>query len=109
MRVRARTVQRLASGAWILLAASVACWPLPATSGIGVATTLIALVPLLFPIAGILRGSRRAWRLAALTLAPVLALAVTEFLINAPSRAWTGTTLALILLAFAGLVAALKE
>jgi uncharacterized membrane protein len=109
MTDRARRVQRLAIGAWILLTASVACWPLTRTSGIGVVTSVIALVPLLLPIAGILRGSQRAWRIAALTLAPVLALAVTEFLVNAPSRPWAGTTLALIVLAFAGLVAALKN
>jgi len=109
MKDRARTVRRLAIGAWILLVASVACWPFIDASGIGIVTASIALLPLLLPIPGILRGSRRAWRFAALTLAPALALAVTEFLVNAPSRPWTGTTLALILLAFAGLVAALRK
>ena len=108
MKDPAQTARRLAIGAWILLAVSVACWPLAHTSAIGAVTTVIALAPLLLPIAGILRGSRRAWHIDALTLAPVLALAVTEFLVNAPSRPWTGTTFALIVLAFAGLVAALR-
>ncbi len=108
MTDRALMARRGAIAAWVLLAVSVACWPLTANSGVGVATTVIALVPLLLPITGILRGSQRALRIAALTLAPVLALAVTEYLVNAPSRPWTGTTLALILLAFAGLVAALR-
>ncbi len=71
-------------------------------------TAAIAFLPLLLPIAGLLRGSPRAYRLASLTLAPVLALALTEVLVNPPSRPWTGATLALILLAFAGLVAALR-
>lgn len=109
MSDRARTARHLATGAWLLLAVSIASWPLIDTSGIGFATASIAFLPLLLPLAGIARGSRRAWRLAALTLAPALALAVTEYLVNVPSRPWTGTTLALILLAFASLVAALRS
>jgi len=104
----ARTARHLAIGGWLLLAASVACWPFIGASGISLATASIAFLPLLLPLAGIARGSRRAYRLAALTLAPALALTVTEFLVNVPSRPWTGTTLALILLAFASLVAALR-
>ncbi|HEX9707095.1 MAG TPA: DUF2069 domain-containing protein [Steroidobacteraceae bacterium] len=108
MNDRARAAQSLAVCTWLLLAASVACWPFIGESGIGLATASIAFLPLLLPLAGIARGSRRAFRFAAMTLAPALALAVTEFLVNVESRPWTGTTLALILLAFASLVAALR-
>ena len=108
MNDRARTARQFAIGAWLLLAASVACWPFIDSAGIGPVTASIAFFPLLLPIAGILRGAPRSYRLAALTLAPVLALALTEFLVNVPSRPFTLATLALILLAFAGLVAALR-
>jgi len=109
MKDRARASQRFAIAAWLLLAASVACWAFIDTAGIGPVTASIAFFPLLLPIAGLLRGSPRSYRLAALVLAPALALALTEVLANPPSRPWTSTTLALILLAFAGLVAALRS
>lgn len=109
MTDRARRARQLTIAAWLLLAGSVAAWSLIEAAGIGLVTASIAFLPLLLPVAGLLRGSPSAYRLAALTLAPALALALTEFLVNAPSRPLTGATLALILLAFAGLVAALKK
>ncbi len=109
MTDRARRARQLTIAAWLLLAGSVAAWSFIDAAGIGLVTASIAFLPLLLPVAGLLRGSSRAYRLAALTLAPALALALTEFLVNAPSRLLTGATLALILLAFAGLVAALKK
>jgi uncharacterized membrane protein len=108
MKDRARAARIFAITAWLLLAASVVSWPFVDTAGIGPVTASIAFFPLLLPIAGLLRGSPRSYRLAALVLAPALALALTEVLVNPPSRPWSSTTLALILLAFAGLVAALR-
>lgn len=107
MSERARIAHRAAVVAWLAIAASVACWPIGA-SGIGWPTTVLAFLPLLLPLAGIARGSRRAYRVAPMTLAPALALAVTEFLVNEPARLRTGASLALILVAFASLVAALR-
>ena len=43
-----------------------------------------------------------------MTLAPALALAVTEFLVNPPARPFAGATLALVFAAFAGILAALR-
>ena len=108
MKDRARAAQRFATIAWLLLAASVACWSFVDTAGIGPVTSSIAFFPLLLPIAGLLRGFPRSYRLAALVLAPALTLALTEILANPPSRPWTATSLALILIAFAGIVAALR-
>jgi uncharacterized membrane protein len=108
MKDRARAAQIFTNTAWLLLAASVASWAFIDTAGIGPVTVAIAFFPLLLPIAGLLRGSPRAYRLAMLVLAPALALALTEILVNPPSRPLTTTSLALVLLAFAGLVAALR-
>ena len=108
MKDRARAARIFANTAWLLLAASVASWAFIDTAGISPVTVAIAFIPLLLPIAGLLRGSPRSYRLAALVLAPALALCLTEILVNPPSRTWTSMTLALILLAFAALVAALR-
>jgi uncharacterized membrane protein len=107
MSGRAGAARRLALGAWLLLALSVAAWPF-AGAGIGRLTAAIAFAPLLLPIAGLAAGSRRATRAAPMALAPVLALAVTETLVNPAARPWAGVSLALAFAAFAGVVAALR-
>ena len=107
MSPRARTARGLAIAAWLLLAASVAAWPFVG-AGIGRFATLIAFLPLLLPLAGIARGTRRSLRIAPMTLAPALALAVTEVLVNPAARPWAGATLALAFLAFAGILATLR-
>ena len=99
--------RRLAIGVWLLLAASIAAWPIKAT-GIGLTTTAIALLPLFLPLPGLVRGRRRTLQWSPLTLAPALALALTEILVNASARTCVTLTLALILAAFATIVAALR-
>jgi uncharacterized membrane protein len=98
---------RIALGAWLLLAASVAAWPF-AGAGIGRPTAGIACLPLLLPMPGLARASRRALRAAPMALAPTLALAVTEILANPPARPWAGLSLALAFTAFAAILAALR-
>jgi uncharacterized membrane protein len=98
----------LALAAWLLLAASVALWP-AGDSGIAWWTTALAGIPLLLPLAGIARGTPRAYRFATLMLTPVFVLAVMELLANAAARGRATATLTLILLAFAALIAALRS
>ena len=43
-----------------------------------------------------------------MALAPALTLALTEFLVNPPARPFAGATLALVLAAFAAILAALR-
>ena len=76
---------------------------------LGRLSTALALLPLLPPIAGILRGRRRTLAWAPLALAPALALAVTEILVNAAARNRATVSLALILLAFASVLGALRS
>ena len=108
MSNRARTVRRLAVAAWFLLGASVAIWP-GAGAGIGPLTCAIALVPLLLPLQGIIRVSPVWLRAAPMTLAPALALSVTEILVNPRARLFAGTTLACAFLEFAAIVAVLRS
>ena len=107
MSDRARTVLRLAIAAWILLGASIASGR--PRRGIGLLTAAFAFVPLLLPLPGIVRGSVKWLRAAPMALAPALALAITEILVNPPARPFAGATLALAFLAFAAIVAALRS
>jgi uncharacterized membrane protein len=101
-------MRRLATAAWLLLIASIARWPFGA-AGIGPLTAAIALLPLLMPLPGLFMGSRRTLQWSPLTLAPALALALTEILVNAPARKLVTLTLVLIFAAFAMMIAALRN
>ena len=107
MSLRAARTHRVAVAAWLLLMLSVAAWNFEAT-GIGHAFAAIAFLPLLLPLPGLLGNSHRALRAASLALAPVLALAITEIVANPLARPWAGLSLALVLAAFAALIAAIR-
>jgi uncharacterized membrane protein len=104
---RAARARRFAVAAWTLLLLSVAAWPF-AGAGIGWLAAAIAGLPLLLPLPGLFGLSTRALRAATLALAPVLVVAVTELLANPPARPWAGTSLALVLAAFAASLAAIR-
>ncbi len=108
MNDRAQVARRLAIAAWLLLAASVACWPFVG-AGIGALSTAVAFFPLLLPLPGITRASIPTLRAAPMALAPALALAVTEILVNPDGRPWAGASLGLALLSFAAVLAALRQ
>jgi uncharacterized membrane protein len=107
MTKRAHATRRMALVTWLLLAASVGAWPF-AQAGIARFTSAIAFLPLLLPLPGLARGSRQALHAAPLALAPALALALTEVVANPPARACAGLSLALVLAAFAAVLAALR-
>jgi uncharacterized membrane protein len=107
MSRRAGSARRVAVAAWLLLMLSVAAWNFEA-SGIGRVFAALAFLPLLLPLPGLLGNSSRALRAAPLALAPVLALAITEIIANPPARPWAGLSLALVLAAFAALIAAIR-
>ena len=97
----------LTLGAWTLLVVSIVVWPFTGR-GIGLLTTAIAFLPLLLPLPGLLRCRRRTLQWSPLTLAPALAITLTEILVNVPARGPAILTLALILAAFAAIIAALR-
>ena len=104
----ARRARAAAIAAWLVLAASIACWPF-AGVGIGWISSAIAFTPLLLPLPGLVRGSFPALRASPMALTPALALAITEILANPAGRPWVGATLILVLLAFAAVLAALRR
>jgi uncharacterized membrane protein len=104
----AQGARRVALASWLALVASVALWAHPAAD-MGVAAALIAGLPLLLPLPGLARGARRALGAAPLALAPALAIAITECLVNPAARFAAGVTLALALAAFAAILAALRS
>ena len=104
---RARTARRLAMAAWLLLIVSVLCWPL-GESAVGWPITALAFLPLLLPLPGLARGTPRTYRWAPMTLAPALALALTEVLVNAEARTRVAVSVALMLGTFAAMLAALR-
>lgn len=104
----ARNLRPVALAVWLALLISIACWPL-GDGGIGALTTALALLPLLAPMPGMARGTRRTLRWAPLTLALPLALALTEILVNPAARTRASVTLALILVAFAAVIATLRK
>jgi uncharacterized membrane protein len=107
MSGRARMAHRGLLAVWLGLIASVACWLLPGAAT-GAAAALIAGLPLLLPLPGIVRVNIRVLRAAPMALAPALALSVTEFIANPPARPFAGATLALVFAGFAGVLAALR-
>jgi uncharacterized membrane protein len=104
---RARALQRAALATWVGLLGSVALWTLP-DFRIGLPTVLVAGLPLLLPMPGLWRGNPRALRAAPMALTPSLALSITEILANPAARPVAGMTLALVLIAFAAVIAALR-
>lgn len=102
---RAARARRAVLAAWAALVVSVAAWP---AAGTGPALAFVAALPLLLPLPGLLRGASRTLRWAPLTLAPALALALTEVVANPAARTVAGITLLLALAAFAAVIAALR-
>lgn len=106
MSARAAALRRVSVAAWLLLLLSVAAWPFVAP--IGIFPAALAFVPLLLPLPALLAGSTRGLRAATLALAPLLAVAVTEYVVSEAARLPAGLSLVLAFTAFAVIIAALR-
>jgi uncharacterized membrane protein len=102
-------MQRIALTAWIVLIGCVLYWRLShridAPQALAAATLL---APLLLPLPGLLRGTRRTYAWATLCLLPCLVAGMTEAIVNPAARGWAGVCLALALAAFAALIGFLR-
>jgi uncharacterized membrane protein len=80
---------------WVAIALSFAAWM---AAGYSWALCLLAILPLLAPLNGLIRGRRYTYSWATLFAIPYLAFAVTELLVN-PNARWVAA--ASLLLVFA--------
>ncbi len=88
---------------WLVLLGLLLAWHLaPGEAALGATVLAVVALPLLAPLPGLWRGTRRTYRWAPLTLAPALAWSLTEILANPPAR---GFAIACGLLGFVSLAA----
>lgn len=79
--------RRLTLSLWLALSLSLFAW---ITAGYPWLVCAAAVVPLLAPLNGLLRGSRYTYAWATLFAVPYLAFAVTELLVN-PAARWVAS------------------
>jgi uncharacterized membrane protein len=89
------TARTLAIGLWIAVALSLLAWM---TAGYPRLICVLAVLPMLAPLNGLLRGRRHTYAWATLFAIPYLAFALTELLVN-PAARWVAA--ASLLLVFA--------
>jgi uncharacterized membrane protein len=88
-----RTTRSLTIGLWVAIALSFAAWM---TAGYSWVLCLLAIVPLLAPLNGLVRGRRYTYSWATLFAIPYLAFAITELLVNPAARWVAGLSLVLV-------------
>jgi len=81
---------------WIAVALSLLTW---ITAGYPWPLCVIAILPLLAPLRGLMRGQRRTYAWATLFAAPYLAFALTELLVN-PAARWVAASSLLLVFAW---------
>jgi uncharacterized membrane protein len=84
----ARNAQRLAIWLWAAVTLSLLAW-----IGVGYPwpVCVLAVLPLLAPLDGLIKGRRYTYAWATLFVIPYLAFALTELLVN-PSARWVAST-----------------
>jgi uncharacterized membrane protein len=88
--------RRLTFWLWLALAASLLAWMLAGYSWVLCA---IAVLPLLAPLRGLLRGNRHTYAWATLFAVPYIAFALTELLAN-PQARWVAAMSLLLVFAW---------
>src|ERR1700681_3894922 len=87
------TARSLTIGFWIALVLSLPAWMM---AGYPWPICVLAALPLLAPLSGLLRGRRNTYAWATLFAIPYLAFAWTELLVNPAARWVAGTSLLLV-------------
>ncbi|HEV7610845.1 MAG TPA: DUF2069 domain-containing protein [Steroidobacteraceae bacterium] len=82
------TARSLAIGLWIAVVLSLLGWIL---AGYPWLMCILATLPLLAPLSGLVRGRRHTYAWATLFAIPYLAFALTELLVN-PAARWVAAT-----------------
>jgi uncharacterized membrane protein len=81
---------------WVAITLSFAAWM---AAGYSWALCLLAILPLLAPLNGLIRGRRYTYSWATLFAIPYLAFAVTELLVN-PNARWVAASSLLLVFAW---------
>ncbi len=87
------TSRRLTVWLWIAVALSLLTW---STAGYPKLVCIIAVVPLLAPLDGLIRGKRYTYAWATLFAIPYLMFCITELLVNPRARWVAGASLLLV-------------
>lgn len=90
---------------WVALCASLLAWAL---AGYPWLLCALAVLPLLTPLPGLMRGQRRTFAWASIFTVPYLAFAIMELLANREARVVGGATLLLVFAWFCSLVLFLR-
>jgi uncharacterized membrane protein len=92
----AHKAQRLTIGLWAAVALSLLAWMLV---GYSWPICLIAVLPLLAPLRGLIQGRRYTYAWATLFAVPYFAFAITELLVN-PAARWVASLSLLLVFAW---------
>ncbi len=103
--MNAQRARRISIGMWALLSASLLAW---GWAGYPWWLCGLAILPLLAPLSGLIRGQRHTFAWASLFSVPYLAFAITELLANPRARLAAGATLLLVFGWFCSLVLYLR-
>ncbi len=98
-------LRRLAIALWAALALSLLGW---ITAGYPWLLCVVAMLPLLAPLRGIVRGNRYTYAWATLFAVPYLTFALTELMVNREARWVAGASLLLAFAWFCTMVAFLR-
>lgn len=103
--MNAMRARSLSIALWVALCASLLAWAL---AGYPWPLCALAVLPLLTPLPGLMRGRRRTFAWASLFTVPYLAFAIMELLANRGARVVGGATLLLVFAWFCSLVLFLR-
>jgi uncharacterized membrane protein len=95
----------LTIGLWLAVVLSLLAWSM---AGYPWPLCVLAALPLLAPLGGLLRGRRRTYAWATLFAVPYLAFAVTELLVNPAARWVAGASLLLVFAWFCTMILFLR-
>ena len=101
----ASALRRLAVALWAALAVSLLGW---IAAGYPWPLCILAMLPLLAPLRGMVRGSRYTYAWATLFAVPYLMFALTELLVNPQAQWVAGASLLLVFAWFCAMVAFLR-
>jgi uncharacterized membrane protein len=90
---------------WLAMAASLLAWML---AGYSPWLCVIAVIPLLAPLPGLMRGQRYTYAWATLFAVPYMAFAITELLVNPEARLVAAVSLLLIFAWFCTMIVYLR-